>query len=110
MSSAPSVPGVEVGASWLGGCGQVLTAMALELPAALHRMLGPATVLVIELYGPRIVATTRARMGEPMAVACIAHVLGAPIQGVPVGRHFADELAGSGRRVRHSTRSAALTR
>jgi hypothetical protein len=30
MSSAPSVPGVEVGASWLGGCGHVLTAGALE--------------------------------------------------------------------------------
>jgi hypothetical protein len=41
MSSAPSVPGVEVGASWLGGCEQVLTAGALELLAALHRTLGP---------------------------------------------------------------------
>ena len=30
MSSAPSVPGVEVGASWLGGCEHVLTAGALE--------------------------------------------------------------------------------
>jgi len=44
MISAPSVPGVEVGASWLGGCGQVLTAVAPELPAALRRMLGPAAV------------------------------------------------------------------
>jgi hypothetical protein len=75
MSSAPSVPGVEVSASWLGGCGQVLTAVALELPAALHRMLGPTTVEIVE-----------------------------------AGRHFADALAGSGRRVRHSTRTAALTR
>jgi hypothetical protein len=44
MNSAPSVPGVEVGASWLGGCGQVLTAVAPELPAALRRMLGSAAV------------------------------------------------------------------
>src|ERR1039458_2448623 len=36
MSSAPSVPGVEVGASWLGGCEHVRTARALELPAVLH--------------------------------------------------------------------------
>ena len=36
MSSAPSVPGIEVGASWLGGCEHVLTAGALELLAALH--------------------------------------------------------------------------
>jgi len=44
MSSAPSVPGAEVGAPWSGGCGQVLATGALELPAALHRMFGPAAV------------------------------------------------------------------
>src|SRR5437868_231571 len=48
MSSALSVPGVEVGASWLGGCGQVLTAVALELPPALDRMLGPAAAEMAE--------------------------------------------------------------
>ncbi len=41
MSSAPSVPGVEVGASWLGGCEHALTAGALELLAVLHGTLGP---------------------------------------------------------------------
>jgi Malate synthase len=52
MSSAPSVPGVEVGASWLGGCEQVLTAGALELLAALHRTFGPRRA---ELPGSRVV-------------------------------------------------------
>ena len=33
MSSAPSVPGVEVGAHWPGGCEHVLTAGALEMLA-----------------------------------------------------------------------------
>src|ERR1035438_1836780 len=41
MSSAPSVPGVEVGASWLGGCEHVRTAGALELLAVLHATFGP---------------------------------------------------------------------
>jgi malate synthase len=41
MRSAPSVPGVEVGASWLGGCEHALTAGALELLAVLHGTLGP---------------------------------------------------------------------
>ena len=41
MRSAPSVPGVEVGASWLGGCEHVLTAGALELLAVLHGTFGP---------------------------------------------------------------------
>jgi malate synthase len=41
MSSAPSVPGVEVGARWLGGCEHVLTAGALEMLAALDRTSGP---------------------------------------------------------------------
>lgn len=40
MSSAPSVPGVEVGVSWLGGCEHVLTAGALELLAVLHGTFG----------------------------------------------------------------------
>jgi hypothetical protein len=40
MSSAPSVPGVEVGASWLGGCEHVLTAGALKLLAVLHGTFG----------------------------------------------------------------------
>jgi hypothetical protein len=41
MRSAPSVPGAEVGASWLGGCEHALTAGALELLAVLHGTLGP---------------------------------------------------------------------
>jgi malate synthase len=41
MSSAPSVPGVEVGAPWLGGCGHVLTVGALEMLAALDGTFGP---------------------------------------------------------------------
>jgi|SRR5450755_4859244 malate synthase len=41
MSSAPSVPGVEVGASWLGGCEHVRTAGALELLAVLPATFGP---------------------------------------------------------------------
>jgi hypothetical protein len=41
MSSAQSVPSIEVGASWLGGCEQVRTAGALELLVALHRTFGP---------------------------------------------------------------------
>jgi Malate synthase len=41
MSSAPSVPGIEVGAPWLGGCEHVLTAGTLELLATLHRTFGP---------------------------------------------------------------------
>lgn len=72
MISAPSVSGVEAGASWLGGCGQVLTAMTLELPTALPRMLKPAAVKMTDAalravnpYGPRIMATTWACMGEP---------------------------------------------
>jgi hypothetical protein len=52
MSSAPSVPGVEVGASWPGGCEQVLTAGALELPAALHRMFGPAATSLTRWTDP----------------------------------------------------------
>jgi len=117
MISAPSVPSVEAGASWLGGCGQVLTAMTLELPAALPRMLKPAAVKMTDAalravnpYGPRIMATTWACMGEPMAVTCSAQVLGAPIQGVPAGRRFTDALAGFGRLDRHGTRTAAMTR
>jgi hypothetical protein len=82
MSSAPSVPGVEVGASWPGGCGQVLTAGARELPAAAHRMFGPAAVEMVDA---------------------------ASIQGVPAGRHLADALAGPGRCGLASTRMAALT-
>jgi hypothetical protein len=41
MSSAQSVPSIEVGASWLGGCEQVRTAGALKLLVALHRTFGP---------------------------------------------------------------------
>jgi malate synthase len=52
MSSAPSVPGVEVGASWLGGCEHVLTAGALELLAVLHGTFGPRRA---ELPGSRAV-------------------------------------------------------
>lgn len=117
MISAPSVSGVEAGASRLGGCGQVLTAMTLELPTALPRMLKPVAVKMTDAalravnpYGPRIMATTWACMGEPMDIACSAQVLGAPIQGMPAGRRFTDALAGPGRLDRHGTRTAALTR
>jgi hypothetical protein len=48
-------------------------------------------VLVIGLYGPQVVATTLARMGEPMPVA---QVLDASVQGVPVGGYLADEMDG----------------
>ena len=37
MSRVPSVPGVEVGAPWLGGCEQVLTAGALEIAGPADR-------------------------------------------------------------------------
>jgi hypothetical protein len=71
---------------------------------------GAVAVLVIELYGPQVMATTLARMGEPMPVTRIAQVLDAPGQGVPVACHLADTLDGPGRRVWHSIRTAISTR
>lgn len=81
MSSAPSVPGVEAGAS----------------------------VLVIDLCGPQVVATTRARTGKLIPAACIAQVLEASIQVVPAGRYLADALEDPAVAVRHRTCTAALT-
>jgi len=52
MSSALSVPGVEVAASCRGCSGQVLTAGGLELLAALHRIFG---LRCAELAGPGVV-------------------------------------------------------
>jgi hypothetical protein len=54
-------------------------------------------VLVIGLCGPQVGAATRARMGKPIPVACIAHVLEASIQVVPAGRHLANALDGPGK-------------
>ncbi len=45
---------------------------------------GAVAVLVIELHGPQVVATTLARMGEPMPVVHIVQLLDASVQGVPV--------------------------
>jgi malate synthase len=53
MSSAPSVPGVEVGASWLGSCEHVLTAGALEMLATLNGTFGPRCAELPESRGPR---------------------------------------------------------
>jgi Malate synthase len=53
MSSAPSVPGVEVGASWLGSCERVLTAGALEMLATLNRTFGPRRAELPGSRGPR---------------------------------------------------------
>src|SRR6185437_16785111 len=85
MSSAPSVPGVEVGAPWPGGCEHVLTAGALKMVAALDGTFGPG----------RAKFFMADREGEPMPVARIVQVPGASVQGVPVGRHLADALDGS---------------
>jgi hypothetical protein len=133
MSSVPSVPGVEIDPSWPGGCERVLTAVPLELLAVLHRMFGPPavetvdaaiqatappsgaairpgpSVLVIELYGPQVVATAQARMGEPMPVACTVQVLDAPVQVGSAGRHLATRWTDPADEVRHGTWMAALT-
>jgi malate synthase len=53
MSSAPSVPGVEVGAPWLGDCEHVLAAGALEMLAALDETFGPRRAELPESRGPR---------------------------------------------------------
>ena len=53
MSSAPSVPGVEVGAPWLGSCEHVLTAGALEMLATLNGTFGPRRAELPESRGPR---------------------------------------------------------
>ena len=53
MSSAPSVPGVEVGASWLGSCEHVLTAGGLEMLATLIGTFGPRRAELPESRGPR---------------------------------------------------------
>ena len=60
MSSAPSVPDVEVGASWLGDCEHVLTAGALELLVVLHGTFGQRRA---ELSESRAVRDT-----EPAAI------------------------------------------
>ena len=51
MSRVPSVPGVEVGASWLGGCEHVLTAGALEITGPADRKM----VINALNCGPKIV-------------------------------------------------------
>ena len=53
MSSAPSVPGVEVGASWLCSCEHVLGAGALEMLATLNGTFGPRRAELPESRGPR---------------------------------------------------------
>jgi Malate synthase len=55
MSSAQNVPSIGVGASRLAGCGQMRTAGALELLAALHRTFGPCRA---ELPEPLVVRDT----------------------------------------------------
>src|SRR6266568_5251527 len=66
MRSAPSVPGVEVGASWPGGCEHALTAGALELLAVLHGTLGPGRA---ELRASRAVRDAE-RVGRAWASRC----------------------------------------
>src|SRR2546429_478597 len=51
MSRVPSVPGVQVGASCLGGCEHVLTAGALEITGPADRKM----VINALNYGPKIV-------------------------------------------------------
>jgi hypothetical protein len=51
ISSVPSVPGVEVGASWLGGCEHVPTAGAPGLLAALHETFGPGRAATATISG-----------------------------------------------------------
>jgi Malate synthase len=53
MSSGQSVPSIDVGASWLGGCEQELTAGALELLAVLHETFGPRRAELPESPGVR---------------------------------------------------------
>jgi malate synthase len=51
MSRVPSVPGAEVGASWLGSCEHVLTAGALEITGPADRKM----VINALNCGPKIV-------------------------------------------------------
>ena len=53
MSSAQSVASIGVGACRPGGCEQVRTVGALELPAALHRTFGTRTGRLVEAYRSR---------------------------------------------------------
>jgi hypothetical protein len=53
MSSAPSVPGVEAGAPWLGGCEQGQAAGALEMLAALDGTSGSRRAELPGSRGPR---------------------------------------------------------
>jgi len=101
MSSAPSVPGVEVGAPWLGGCKHALTAGALEMLGALAGTFRPRRA---EFFMADVEDEPTGR----------AHRAGARHvgQGVLVRRHFADSLdrfwhAGL---AQHSTRRAAPAR
>ena len=70
MSSAPSVPGVEIGASWLGGCEHVLTAGALELLAVLHGTFGQRRAELSESRAVRD-AEKAGRGGVPQAVQTV---------------------------------------
>jgi hypothetical protein len=107
MSSAPSVPGVEVGAPWLGGCEHVLAAGALEMLPTLNGTFGPRRAELPESRGPRRRASRGvlpefpagpedAQQGRWIPVARIAQVFDASVQGVPVGYHLGDALGGAG--------------
>ncbi len=122
MSSAPSVPGVEAGASWLGSREHVLAAGALEMLATLNGTFGPEDAQQgrrrlapgladrqVKVTGPsdRKVVINELNCGaqlfvadvedEPIPVARVAQVFDASVQGVPVGYHLADALDGPGR-------------
>ena len=83
MSSAPSVPGVEVGASWVGGCEHVLTAGALELLAVLHGTFGQRRAGLSESRGVR-----DAGPGRPGGVS-------EAVQTVLVGFRGVEDAAGT---------------
>src|SRR5690242_13745744 len=93
MSSAPSVPGVEVGAPWLGDCKHALTAGALEMLAALAGTFRPrhAELFVADLED------------KPMPVARIARVLGTSVKACGPDATSLMRWTGSAAPVWHST-------
>jgi hypothetical protein len=85
MSSAPSVPGVEVGASWLGGCEHGLTFS--DIIAA---RIQPAAVEMMDALA--------LQAAEPPSAACRSEATSMT------------RWTGAGTPIWHSTRTAALSR